>query len=233
MLTSGPFAVGRFRVPELLAYLAEDNVVLYRACRGIPLSQLGETGASLQGVRDAAGWLATLHQSSVQLPRSFDVRREVASAHTWAATIGRHRADVFEPADRLASDWASGLVALPEAQVPIHKDFHAGHLLIDGDVSVIDLDEARQGDRAFDLAHFCTYLELFGDSGTRREAFLQEYSLRTGWIDHGRLSRYAAYTWLKIAKQLALGSGPYRNRVDHQGWTAENAVARGLACLAR
>ena len=47
--------------------------------------------------------------------------------------------------------------------MPIHKDFHTGHLLVGDSVWVIDLDEARQGDRAFDLAHFCAYLELHGD----------------------------------------------------------------------
>ena len=78
---------------------------------------------------------------------------------------GATQPGMLEPAQRLASQWAtSGPPSPAGAQVPIHKDFHAGHLLIDDSVWVIDLDEARHGDRAFDLAHFCAYLEFAGDS---------------------------------------------------------------------
>ena len=37
--------------------------------------------------------------------------------------------------------------------VPIHKDLHPGHVLVGDDVYVIDLDEARNGDPTFDVAH--------------------------------------------------------------------------------
>ena len=231
-LSSGPFAFGRFRVPELLAFLREQNLVLYRACTGVPLNEFIDNRDSLGGVRDAARWLAKLHMSTVQLPRTFDTEREIVTTHAWAAAVGRHSPELLEPAQRLASLWATfGPPSLPGTQVPIHKDFHAGHLLIGDRVCVIDLDEARHGDCAFDLAHFSAYLEFQGDSGIRREAFLREYSLLTGWADDGSLARYGAYTWLKIAKQLALRSGPCRTRIDD--WEVGDALARGMACLAR
>jgi hypothetical protein len=231
-LSSGPFAIGRFRVPQLLAFVREQNVVLYRACTGVPLNQSIDNGSSLDGVRDAARWLAKLHMSTVLLPRTFDTKREVASTHAWAAAVGRHSPELREPAQRLASLWTTfGPSSPPETQVPIHKDFHAGHVFVGDRVCVIDLDEARHGDRAFDLAHFCAYLELEGDSGAGRDAFLSEYSLLTGWADDGSLARYGAYTWLKIAKQLALRSGPCRTRIED--WDVGDALARGMACLAR
>jgi hypothetical protein len=233
-LSSGPFAVGELRVPTPLALVREKNLVLYRASTGIPLSQLGDNLASVDGLRDAARWLAKLHMSSVHLPRTFDPVREVGSTHEWAAVVGQHRPEVLEPAQWLASNWATFGASSQAAYVPIHKDFHAGHVLVDASVCVIDLDEARNGDRAFDLAHFCTYLEWQGgQSGVRREAFLQEYSRSTGWADDGSYAGYAAYTWLKIAKQLALGSGPCRTRIETKGWEVGDAVARGMACLAR
>ena len=231
-LSSGPFAFGRFHVPQLLAFLQEQNLVLYRACTGVPLNESIDNSGALDGVRDAARWLAKLHMSTVQLPRTFDTEREIASTHAWAAAVGRHSPELLEPAQRLASLWATfGPPSPPRTLVPIHKDFHAGHLLIGDRVCVIDLDEARHGDRAFDLAHFCAYLEFQGDSGARRQAFLGEYSLLTGWADDGSLARYGAYTWLKIAKQLALRSGPCRTRIDD--WEVGDALARGMACLAR
>jgi len=72
--------------------------------------------------------------------------------------------------------------------VPIHKDFHPGHVLVGDHVYVIDLDEARRGDPTFDVAHFCSYLELLSDDSSgpaARAAFLQEYVAATGWTDPG------------------------------------------------
>ena len=239
-LSEGPFAVGELHVPQLVAFLRSENLVLFRADTGVPLYQLGDNMASLAGVRDAARWLARLHSSRVQLPRSFDQVKEVASTHEWAAVVGRHSQEVLEPAQWLASSWATSGEPSPAAtDVPIHKDFHAGHVLVDDSVCVIDLDEARNGDRTFDLAHFCTYLEWQGGkSGVRRDAFLQEYSRKTGWVDDGWYARYAAYTWLKIAKQIAVHSVPFRARPEINGTETEgldvgDAVARGIACLAR
>jgi Phosphotransferase enzyme family len=231
-LSCGPFAFGRFRVPQLLAFLREQNLVLYRACTGVPLNESIYNGGSIDGVRDAARWLAKLHMSAVQLPRTFDTEREVASTHAWAAVVSRHSPKLLEPAQRLSSLWAAPGPPTPlGTQAPIHKDFHSGHVLVGDSVCVIDLDEARHGDRAFDLAHFCAYLEFDGDTGTRREAFLREYSFLTGWADDGSMARFGAYTWLKIAKQLALRSGPCRTGIDD--WEVGDALARGMACLAR
>lgn len=234
-LSSAGFGVGRFRVPELMGFLPEENLVLYRECTGIPLNEYVGNEGFLEGVRDAARWLAKLHTSSVQLPRTFEVEREVTSTQEWAAVVGRHSPELRESAERLASQWAtSGRESPAGMQVPIHKDFHTGHLLVGDSVFVIDLDEARQGDQAFDLAHFCAYLELHGDQDrTRQETFLREYTRLTGWADEGSLARYGAYTWLKIAKQLALRSGPFRGRNEDSGWEVGDAVARGVACLAR
>jgi aminoglycoside phosphotransferase (APT) family kinase protein len=118
---------------------------------------------------------------------------------------------------------------------PIHKDFHAGHVLIGQDVYVLDLDEARLGDPALDLAHFCTCLEAVAGSvaaGPMTSAFMDEYVAVTGWSDAGSLASYCAHTWLKVAKQITVGSGPFRDTPpeEHQRLVVA-AVTRGLACL--
>jgi aminoglycoside phosphotransferase (APT) family kinase protein len=104
-------------------------------------------------------------------------------------------------------------VALEEATA-IHKDFHPGHVIVNGSVAVVDFDETRLGDPAFDVAHFCAYLHLValrrGLAARQAEleaAFLEGYADRSGWEADGRFAFFRAYTAVKIAKQLAVGSG--------------------------
>jgi aminoglycoside phosphotransferase (APT) family kinase protein len=114
--------------------------------------------------------------------------------------------------------------------VPIHKDFHAGHVLIGEQTCVIDLDEARMGDPAFDVAHFCTYLAQLEAPASAVEEFLDAYSTATGWADKGTLAPFRAYTCLKIAKQAVVGSGPFRqDDLEHRLAIADAALARGTA----
>jgi aminoglycoside phosphotransferase (APT) family kinase protein len=133
----------------------------------------------------------------------------------------------------LTSRWAaaakSAAIDAVDAVVPLHKDFHAGHVLVGDHTCVIDFDEARMGDPAFDVAHFCTYLDQLGASHLV-EWFLDSYSAASGWVDKGSLAPFRAYTCLKIAKQAVAGSGPFRDvdraeRLD----IADAAIDRGTS----
>lgn len=236
VLHEGPFGSGDLRVPEPLALLSEHRLVLYSYHDGTPLDMVSEPAGAEDGVRRAARWLARLHASDVCLPRTFSSSQEQESTRGWASLIGQAHPRLAGPASALAEKWArSARSAACVAQVPIHKDFHPGHVLVGEDLTVIDLDEARQGDPAFDLAHFCCYLELRNSSrgsGSLRSAFLAEYAAATGWTDSGSFSLFCAYTWIKIAKQWAAGSGPCRE-APPAGRLAEarGALAKGEACL--
>jgi hypothetical protein len=234
-LSAGPFVDGRLRVPQPLALLPDHNLVLYRPGVGVPLSLVDESTPALEGVRDAARWLVRLHTSGVRLPRRFDGAQEVRSTRQWADLVAGHKDRLLRPAHQLASRWApADWPTSSRADVPLHKDYHPGHVLIDDCICVIDLDEARHGDATFDLAHFCAYLEWQSDrADDMREAFLAEYVASTGWTNDGAFASYSAYTWLKIAKQLATRSGPCRAEGQDHGWEAGDAVARGIACLAQ
>jgi Phosphotransferase enzyme family len=235
VLSNGPFARGRLRVPQPVAFLPEHHLVLYRPAEGVPLSELDDWPLAVEATREAARWLARLHTSGLNLPRTLDLGREARSTHQWADMIGSYRRTLFRPAHRLASRWAMAARAAPSRGcVPIHKDFHAGHVVVGSDVCVIDLDEARNGNPALDVAHFCTYLEHQTDRAeTLRDAFLEEYKSATGWEDDESFASFSAYTWLKIAKQLTLRSGPCRGGESGQGISVEEALNRGLACLDR
>jgi aminoglycoside phosphotransferase (APT) family kinase protein len=179
-----------------------------------------------------------LHSSGVDLPRTFDLEKEVTTTRQWAETIDRFDPGLGRKAMRLASRWADAVLPVDEtAQVPLHKDFHPGHVIVGGNVYAIDLDEARYGEPALDVAHFCAYLSGPGRQPQQPswlpDAFLEAYAESTGWTDPGSFAGYSAYSWLKIAKQLAMGTGPFGvEHPDRRAAVAE-ALERGLACLPR
>ena len=238
LLHDGPFGSGDLRVPEPVALLPAQRVVLYRHCEGTPLDRITEPADLEAGVRRAARWLARLHTSDVVLPRTFSLAQEGESTRQWATAVGQVHPALAAPARALAEGWVTVAMSADLVQeVPIHKDFHPGHVLVGDDLCVIDLDEARQGDPAFDVAHFCCYLELAGGYGASRShtaAFLDEYAVATGWTDKGTYAPFCAYTWLKIAKQWALGSGPCRDtETARPAAEVERALAKGAECLSR
>jgi aminoglycoside phosphotransferase (APT) family kinase protein len=164
------------------------------------------------------------------------VEHEGEVALEWSDLIGTRHPDVRHRAERLAVGWLDAARQHPvDRHVPLHKDFHAGHVLVGDAVCVIDLDEARLGDPAFDVAHFLTYLEATPgrcDSERLRDAFLEAYIEESGWTDQGSLAPYCAYTWLKIAKQRALRTGPLPvvPGADRHS-LVEAAIGKGERCL--
>jgi aminoglycoside phosphotransferase (APT) family kinase protein len=234
-LNAGPFGTGRLRVPAQVALLPAMGLVLYRHCDGTPLHRVTTPAGLADGARLAARWLARLHGSDVRLSRGFSVAQEEKTTREWAAVIGSRHPCLAEQAHALADGWSAGVRAAGVVPaVPIHKDFHPGHVLVGDDVYVIDLDEARRGDPTFDVAHFCSYLELLSDDSSgpaARTAFLQEYVAATGWTDPGSYRSFCAYTWLKIAKQCAVGSGPHRTVPTERRGHVVRALARGARWL--
>lgn len=236
LLANGPFANSPIRVPRPLGYVQEQRLVLWVACDGVPLDRITRPADAEDGVRRAARWLARLHSSNVVLPRRFSVEEEAATTRGWATRIGEVDQRLADQAGHLADGWVTAVGSGTDGRAPIHKDFHPGHVLIGDDTSVIDLDEARQGDPAFDVAHFLTYLQLLSihnvaDPGLA-DAFVKEYVGETGWRDAGTLDGYRAYAWLKIAKQWAIGSGPAQEAsLTERVASAADALTRGEQCL--
>jgi Ser/Thr protein kinase RdoA (MazF antagonist) len=198
-------------------------MLLYREVTGTALDRI-PAAAGASGAVLAARWLSTLHTSGAVLARRLDLAHEVVNIGVWAACVGdavpEARAAAYALADQL-TEAAGDLPAVRE--VPVHKDLHVGHVLAVGrrateaeaeaaplGVAVIDLDEARMGDPALDLAHVTTYLDACSWPGARaaRAAFLMAYGPLPGPSPQLRSAFFAAYTSLKIAKQLATGRGP-------------------------
>jgi len=211
-------------------------MLLYREVPGTPLDRVPADRAAAVAL-SAARWSATRHASGAGLTRRADLAHEIACVEEWAERVGQEARDSRAVAYTLADRLAAAAAALPAVRaVPVHKDFHAGHVLAVGHepaadgIVVLDLDEARMGDPALDVAHFTTYLELSSRPGatTVRVAFLDAYGPRTGPAPELRSAFFAAHTCMKIAKQLVTGRGALAGP-DAPALPA--VLQRGLACL--
>jgi aminoglycoside phosphotransferase (APT) family kinase protein len=201
-------------VPPLVGYLPDLALVVYVPVDGRMLADVSSPAEAERAARRAGNWLARLHGSGIQLPRRLDMRAETENARRWAERVGDLHPVHAAAAGRLAGElarWATRLQFASDA--PIHKDFHHRHVVASPRLGVIDFDEVRMGDRSLDPAHFCTYLWLHGvRSGFRHRqvverAFMDEYCARGGRLPGATLAFFAAYTCMKIAKQLAQGTG--------------------------
>ena len=202
-------------VPRPVALVQELGMVVYVPAPGVPLDTLLQGAEAPAALALAGSWLGHLHAAPVPLDRRFILATELLNASAWGTLVAAAAPEVAAAVTELCLRLRerSDEVALEEA-TPIHKDFHPGHVIVNGSVAVVDFDEARLGDPAFDVAHFCAYLHLLAlrlGLASRlpalEAAFVDGYTARSGWAADGRFALFRAYTALKIAKQLATTRG--------------------------
>ncbi|MHA3834780.1 phosphotransferase [Terrabacter sp. AAH1] len=155
-------------------------------------------------------WLRSVHAAGTGAARRLDVVHEVANCSLWAERVGRVDARLLAPARELADLLEAHAERLPTVgDSLIHKDLHLGHVLVGegGRVTVIDLDEARMGDPALDVAHLCAYAAEARSASVDRAArsFLDAYGAVPGPDAEHRLAFFTAYTLLKITRQALAG----------------------------
>jgi aminoglycoside phosphotransferase (APT) family kinase protein len=223
-------------LPEPVGVVPARAMLVLRPVDGTPVDRLPAEDA-VAAADAAAGWLARLHGSAAGLARRLDLATERDNVTGWATTVGVGLPELAAPARELATGLVAGLRALPTRHdVPIHKDFHYQHVLVGAGAAAIDLDEARMGDPALDVAHFCGYLDLLAGrrpgAGPLRTAFLRGYAGRRGEPDADAFRVFSAWTCLKIAKQLATGRGPHPRPAGAAARDqARHVLARGRAWL--
>jgi hypothetical protein len=225
--------------PRPLGLVPELALVLYEPLRGPSLDALVGTDGMLGGLDGAGRWLATLHGSGLELPRLLDLEHETANAGTWAATAVDTFPDLTAPAARLSTLLRSAVPLAAGTPVPIHKDFHYQHVITGPRLGVVDIDEARMGHPQIDVGHFLANLELLarrrGVAAGERDGWMVAFTTSYGITptDAPSLRWFEAYTYVKLAKQLAAGQGPHP-RPEPGARRAEVAWAldQGLAVLA-
>jgi aminoglycoside phosphotransferase (APT) family kinase protein len=164
----GGFGKGsKFRVPEPMAFLPEQNLFLMRESPGAPLSALlGKNSSEWKaGVREAARWLASFHRSSLRVG---DPEPEWDSLKTFRLATRLLKAAAARPSDRtllldVMQMLKERLMDLAEGRpvVQTHGRFHHDHVFLSPEaVTVIDLDRSRPTDPAKDVAEFVRVLRL-------------------------------------------------------------------------
>ena len=204
-------------VPRPVALLPAHGLSVHEAAPGRPLDEL-PVRERTEALVASARWLAVLHGMTLDLERRIKVESEIRKIGEWTTLVSEQQPAVATAATQLGS-WLLSRAAAFESvsDTTIHRDFQYRHVLIDaGRATVIDFDEVRVGDPAFDVAHFGANLHLLSvreqladaDAARLAAVFLIEYSAAAGDRAGRNYDFCYAYTCLKIAKQLVRGRGP-------------------------
>jgi len=206
---------GGLGTPRPLGCVRDLSMLVYVPVEGTPLDEVLPGDGGTEAVELTAAWLRTLHRARLPLDRRLQVGTELVNVEAWAALVGQAYPDEAARAAGLSADLhASASRSRFRTDTPIHKDFHYKHVLVDRGLRVIDFDEVRLGDPLYDVAHFCAHLRLLACRTTGdpagfadlERAFLRAYGTDPSLRDE-RFSWFAAYTCLKIAKQLCTVRG--------------------------
>ena len=232
--TDGFDSSSRYRVPEILGDFPDRNLLLMAAAPGIPLSDLlagDDERAAIDGVREAALWLAALHQSPVRIGRpeiEWDSLRLFRLAERFAECCGRYP-ELLKPLLDLLYWLRRQLDKLPERRpvVQTHGSYRPGHILIaPGITTAIDLDRSRTADPAMDAAEFIgaacsTAFDLRWDvrrldriTDVFREAYLSQIPEAAASLPH-YCSAYIALHLVGALRKLELGDPVSVELVDY------------------
>jgi aminoglycoside phosphotransferase (APT) family kinase protein len=181
----------KLTVPRPVLYIPALSFLLMDKAQGKLLREIFERKEDdpTPYARGAAQWLSKLHSSKVRLDGVKSRKDEVAASlrFTRAALWLFPR---LKPEIQSISDQLIGLQEAhpPRARRPIHGDYHARNIIASPErTTVIDLEEARMGDPAFDLGYFMAQTKMTHGTGQTitqaTESFLQEYLENQSSVD--------------------------------------------------
>ncbi|WP_405373971.1 MULTISPECIES: phosphotransferase family protein [unclassified Microbacterium] len=158
----------------------------------------------------AAGALASLHRLTP--PRSLPVLAPLVELDAAVGAVTTLAPALGPRVAALAGQLAAGVAGAADThEVPLHGDFSADQVLVDGaEVRLIDFDRAGRGPLERDLGSFAADARLRG-RGDDGDAFVAEYRARGGGpVDAGALRTWTSFSLLMRAVE------PFRDA--RSGW---------------
>ncbi len=172
----------RLKVPNPILYIPTLSFLMMEKADGEPLREILERRSDPDlYVKGAARWLARLHSCNVTLDGEFSHDDEIANSHRYARAASWLLPTLKLEIQSISNQLIDAQKALhPLARKPIHGDYHPRNIIVSPDLTtVIDFEEARMGDPAFDVGYFVAQTKMthgLGDATVQVvEAFIQEY----------------------------------------------------------
>src|SRR6266566_4726553 len=172
----------RLRVPSPIIYIPALSFLMMEQAEGELLRAILERGSDPDPyVKGAAQWLARLHSCNITLGGASSRDDEIANSHRYmrAASwlLPTLKSEIKSISDQLIGAQKSLHL---HTKKPIHGDYHPRNIIVSpGLTTVIDFEETRMGDPAFDVGYFTAQTKMthgLGDTTLQAvEAFVQEY----------------------------------------------------------
>ena len=218
LLWENGFAEGAadcIHVAQPLGYLPKMRMQVQGMASGETLHWYAERGDISQQVVRSAEAIAKLHRWQPPIeapkPKRYTRQHECNNLTTFAQQVIDERPDLADDIEtmRLGLLAWGDMVAQPERNAMLHRDFYYSQLLFDGDaVTLIDFDLIALGDPAIDVANFVAHLHLMGLElaedfdwfSAEITQFLSTYTANTP-LDptfHERLAFYHATTLFRL-----------------------------------
>jgi len=188
------------RVPSPVLYIPALSFLMMEQAEGQPLREIFESRMdSGPYVKGAARWLAKLHNSNVRLDGEFFRDDEIEASRRYARAGSWLLPTLKSDIQSISSQLIDAQKTLPlHARKPIHGDYHPRNIIVSPDLTtVIDFEEARMGDPAFDVGYFVAQTKMthgLGDATVQAvEAFIQEYQENQPSMDPDLAQRAAVF----------------------------------------
>ncbi len=210
-LRSNGFGEGSaLSVPQPVLYMPSLSFLMMEKAKGESLREILERkGDPTSHIKAAAQWLAKLHSSDVTLERECSQDDEVAASLKFA----RAAAWLFPRFNSRIQSISEQLVRAQKALTPsrkrskrlVHGDYHPRNIIVSQQLTtVIDFEEARMGDPAFDVGYFMAQVKMTHGTGPiivrATETFFREYqeSQPSTETDFGqRVATFEAQTYFQ------------------------------------
>jgi len=188
------------RVPAPVLYIPALSFLMMERAEGEPLREIFERGRDPEPyVKGAARWLARLHNSGITLDVESSRDDEIAASYRYTRAGSWLLPTLKSEIQSISYQLIDAQEALQlRARKPIHGDYHPRNIIVSPDLTtVIDFEEARMGDPAFDVGYFVAQTKMthgLGDATVQAvEAFIQEYQENQPGIDPDLAQRAAVF----------------------------------------